>query len=253
VRTPGLLADFESPSLCSRSDGAGPAYELKFLLEEERGCEVEAWAQRRLALDPHGDPALGGAYLTTSLYFDTPELDVFHGSPWYRRRKFRVRRYGSMSRAYLECKAKWGDRVHKRRTVIPMEEIEMLAQPTAPLDWAGNWFHHQLLARHLGPACRIAYQRTAYFGSCPEGPLRLTLDRRVLGITTEEWGLNPVESGLSMLTGQVILELKFRSALPGPFKELVHGMRLAPCAVSKYRRCRAACGLPAIGQDGVKD
>ncbi len=61
--TPPLTAaGFESPSLSARGGGAGPAYELKFLLDEERGRAVEAWARRRLALDPHGDPALGGAY-----------------------------------------------------------------------------------------------------------------------------------------------------------------------------------------------
>src|SRR5207302_7532649 len=120
---------FESPSLAVR--GGGAAYELKFLLDETRAQEVEAWARLRLALDPHGDPALGGAYRTTSLYFDTPELDVYHRSPSYRRRKFRVRRYGSAPLAFLERKAKWGDRVAKRRTSVPEEEWPRLRHAQA--------------------------------------------------------------------------------------------------------------------------
>jgi hypothetical protein len=233
-------AGFESPSLGWPGDGGGPAYELKFLLNLEQAREVEAWAQRRLALDPHGDPALGGAYGTTSLYCDTPELDVYHRSPTYRRRKFRVRRYGSAPWAFLERKARWGDRVAKRRTAIPDEELALLAHPMSAVTWPGHWFHRRLLRRRLLPACRIVYQRTAYAGTSYEGPLRLTLDRHILGSLTEEWSLAPPRRGLPLLSGQLILEFKFRLALPAPFKELVQALRLSPCAVSKYRLCREA-------------
>jgi hypothetical protein len=77
--------------------------------------------------------------------------------------------------------------------------------------------------------------------------LRLTLDRRVHGILTNEWSLAPFEGGLPLLTGQVILELKFHSALPALFKELVQDLRLSPHTVSKYRLCREAWGAsPAL-------
>ncbi len=236
---------FESPSLGAPGDGVGPAYELKFLLDEARAQEVEAWARRRLALDPHGDPALGGAYRTASLYFDTPELDVYYRSPSYKRRKFRVRRYGAAPEVFLERKSKSGDRVAKRRAAVPEEELPLLAHPLSLLTWPGHWFHRCLLRRRLRPACRIVYQRTAYVGSCPEGPLRLTLDRRVRGLLTDDWGLGPFEGGLPLLAGRVILELKFRSALPAPFKEVVRDMGLSPSAVSKYRLCREAWGVPS--------
>jgi hypothetical protein len=232
---------FESPSL-GRPAGEAPAYELKFLLDEGPARDVEAWAGRRLALDPHGEPELGGAYRTTSLYCDTPELDVYHRTPSYRRRKFRVRRYGEAPWAFLERKSRWGDRVTKRRSAVPTEELAHLAHPMSLVDWAGHWFHTRLLARRLGPACQVAYQRTAYVGACPEGPLRLTLDRRVCGVLAGAWAVAPFEGGLPLLPGRVILELKFRSALPAPFKELVRLLRLAPTAVSKYRLCREAWG-----------
>src|SRR6516164_4946790 len=148
------------------------AFELKFLLDEARAQEVESWARVRLALDPHGDPALGGAYLTTSLYFDTPELDVYHRSRGYKRRKFRVRRYGAAPWAFLERKSKWGDRVEKRRAAVPGEELALLANPMSVVTWPGHWFHRRLVARRLGPACRVSYHRTAYVGACAEGPLR---------------------------------------------------------------------------------
>lgn len=241
---PGRVEGFESPSLGSPGGGGGPAFELKFLLDEEGAQPVEAWARQRLALDPHGDPALGGAYRTTSLYFDTPELDVYHRSPSYKRRKFRVRRYGAAPWTFLERKSKRGDRVEKRRTQVSDEELVLLTHPMSVVTWPGHWFHRRLLMRRLLPACHIIYQRTAWVGSSPEGPLRLTLDRRVHGILTSDWNLAPFEGGLPLLTGQVILEFKFRSALPALFKELVQDMRLSPRSVSKYRLCREAWGVP---------
>ena len=244
--TPAVTTlDFASPSLRSPGDGGGKAYELKFLLDEGRAREVEDWARGRLALDPHGDAALGGAYRTISLYCDTPEMDVYRRAPSFKRRKFRVRRYGSAPWAFLERKSKWGDRVAKRRVAVPEDEVTMLAPPMSLLTWPGHWFHRRLVARRLGPACRVSYQRTAYVGACPEGPLRLTLDRRVRGILTPEWNVAPFEGGLPLLTGQVILEFKFRDALPAPFKELVADLRLSPASVSKYRLCREAWGVPS--------
>ena len=245
------VAGCESPSLSAKNAGAGPAFELKFLLTETEARQIEAWARRRLTLDPHGDPALGGAYHTTSLYCDTPQLDVYHRAPSYKRRKFRVRRYGAAPWTFLERKSKWGDRVAKRRVAITDEELVHLTRPMSLVDWPGHWFHRSLFMRRLQPACLIAYQRLAYFGSCPESPLRLTLDRRVRGILCADWRVSPFDAGLPLLTEQVILELKFRNALPTPFMELVQQMRLTPDAVSKYRRCRDAWGVPPAHREAT--
>lgn len=241
--TPSETAvDFASPSLAGRK--ALPAYELKFLIPDAVASQIEEWARQRLALDPHGDPALGGAYRTISLYCDTPQLDVYHRSPFYKRSKFRVRRYDTAPNVFLERKSKWGDRVAKRRTAIAREELTDLSHPMPVLTWPGHWFHRRLQARRLGPACRVVYTRTAFVGAAAEGPLRLTLDRHVHGILTNDWNFDPVEGGLPLLTSQVILELKFRLALPGPFKELVQAFQLSPGTFSKYRRCREAWGVP---------
>ena len=236
--TPPLThAGFESPSLCSKDAGAGPAFELKFLIDESAARQVDAWARQRLALDPHGVPVLGGAYHTTSLYFDTPRLDVYHRMPSYRRRKYRIRRYGDADWTFLERKSKWGDRVEKRRTMLPDEELLLLAQPSTSLTWSGHWFQRRLHMRGLGPRCLIGYQRTAYVGTCLEDPVRLTFDRDIHGVLTDAWRVPSLENGRPLLADQVILELKFRNALPTAFKELIAEQRLCPRPVSKYRLC----------------
>jgi hypothetical protein len=240
----------ESPSLSAAGERVSPAFELKFFLDEARAGIVESWARSRLALDPHGDPALDGAYLTTSLCCDTLALDVYHRAPSYRRRKFRVRRYGTSSLVYLERKSKWGDRVAKERVPVPEEDLAYLAHRMSLVTWPGHWFHRGLLMRHLQPAGLVAYHRTAYVGQCPEGPLRLTLDRCLRGVLCGEWRPDPFEGG-RLLTRQVILELKFRTALPAPFKELVERQQLSPTPVSKYRLCRDAWGLPPAQREAA--
>lgn len=249
--SPETAAEFQSPSLTTAAH-ATPAFELKFLLDAVRAQDVEEWARRHLALDPHGDPALGGAYRTTTVYTDTAELDVYRRSPSFRRSKYRVRRYGSAADLFLERKSKSGDRVAKRRNPIPGDDLPCLTHPMSLVTWPGHWFHRRLLERRLGPACRIAYQRTAYAGSCPNGPLRLTLDRGIRGLLTESWDLDPFEGGLPLLTGQVILEFKFRTALPAAFKSLVQIFRLGPAVVSKYRLCREAWGATPLGAEAAR-
>jgi hypothetical protein len=244
--------DILSPSLVEPGEGEGPAFELKFLVEDAQAREVEAWASARIMLDPHGDPSLGGAYRTTTLYLDTPALDVFHRSPSFKRSKHRLRRYGSEPRVYLERKAKDGDRVRKQRNAIPDEELSLLAAPLSVTTWPGHWFHRRLLDRGLRPSALVVYHRTAYVGSGADGLFRLTLDRRLRGSRIGEWAVPAEEGGLPLLTGQVILELKFRLALPVLFKDLVQSMRLGPSLVSKYRSCVSAWGASAA-QRGAAD
>ena len=73
-----------SPGLY-RDEAETPAFEVKFLLTKAEAQEVERRLRGRLAPDPHADPALGGAYRVTSVYFDTPNFDVYRRSPGYRR------------------------------------------------------------------------------------------------------------------------------------------------------------------------
>src|SRR5262245_52440775 len=225
--------------------GSRQAFELKFLIDECQARQVEDWARQRLAPDPHGDSALGGAYLTTSIYCDTPTLCVFHAEPSYRRRKFRIRRYGSASWVFVERKSREDDRVSKRRTSLPLNEVPLLSESMALVSSQAYWFHRRLLRLDLGPACRVTYERTAFVAS--GGSPRLTLDRRIRGMLASDWNLAPAEPSVPLLNGRVILEFKFAAALPVIFKKLAADLRLTPVRVSKYRLCRAAWGT-AVGE-----
>src|SRR2546430_607072 len=78
--------------------------------------------------------------------------------------------------------------------------------------------------------CRISSRRTAFIGDdC--GPVRLTLDRHAACVPQLSWRVDALGDGLPLLPGQVVLELKYRDALPALFKRLLVEMCLNPGSV----------------------
>jgi hypothetical protein len=230
-RKPGI---YLSPAL-ARAFGGPPAFEMKFQLDPARAERVEHWARRHLSLDPFADPQQGDGYRVHTLYFDTPAGDLFRRVPGHARHKFRVRRYGSESVVYLERKTRVGDRVMKRRTRIDSAELGRLLEPVPDPTWAGHWYWRRLAFRKLRPASRLSYDRAAFVAAGANGSLRLTLDRRVQCSPADGLLLGELSAPRLALDGVVIVELKFRAAMPAPFKALLLEMELAPRSTSKYR------------------
>ena len=243
-QSPALLV---SPGLF-RDETETPAFEVKFLLTTAEALEVERRLRGRLAPDPFADPALGGAYRVSSVYFDTAEFDVFRRSDGYRRRKYRLRRYGGAPSAFLERKLKRQQQVRKRRVEVSLAELAVLAAEV-PADWPGAWFGKQIARRQLRPVCRVSYERIALVGAHPDGPIRVTFDRAARGAAASGHDLEHVADGRLLLGDEVITEFKFMGAMPAAFKEVIEGLRLNPRSVSKYRRCVEAVGL-AVGGVG---
>lgn len=241
--TPGSNPEL-TPSLLAPTK-AEAAYEVKFLVGQAQTETARAWAREHLRVDPYAEPALGDAYRIHSVYFDTDRLDVFNQAPSYKRRKYRLRRYGNEARIYAECKSKSGDRVSKRRTLLSPEELGRLWEPQADLATPAGWFHRRLLARQLRPRCVIGYERAAYVGAGPSGPVRLTLDRHIQCALSDGLDMSVLRPGIPLLADEVVLELKFRSAMPVLFKELIARMSLSPACISKYRLGMDAWGLAA--------
>jgi len=234
----------------SGESGAPLAYELKFLLPADVAGQVERWAvgEGGLSADRHGDSTRGGRYTTTTTYLDTAELDVFYRREGYARHRYRVRRYGDAGEVHLECKTKKGDLVRKQRTAVKCPELAQL-DGNSPQDWPGGWFARRAAELSLRPASMVTYQRAAFVGVCAEGPLRVTVDwdaRCRLCRDRDEWLPQRLEhaEGADVLGGRAIVELKYLTALPLPFKSLMRKLTLEPGGVSKYRIGREVLGLP---------
>ncbi len=231
-----------SPSLRPWILGDSPAFEMKFLLDEVQARAVESRIATRLSPDPHSDLSLGHAYRVSTIYCDTPAFDVFHRVGRHRRRKYRLRRYGSEPQVFLERKTKRGERVRKRRSTIDYAELPALSQFSTDPAWPGHWFHQQLLQPRLEPVCAVQYLRTAFVGSGDEGPLRLTFDRDLRTCLVKDWALPPISDGIPVLAGRVVCEFKFRGSLPALFKSVIQELALEPTGVSKYRHSFLAAG-----------
>jgi len=238
-----------SPGLAS-SPELGQAFELKFHLSPTTAEFIESWARQHLLPDMHGND---GAYSITSVYCDTPAFDVFHRNPGFRRNKFRLRRYGDSTSIFLERKRKKGECVLKTRVEIPDEQLPVLDIESPPPDWTGAWFIQRLRKRGLRPTVRVAYRRTAFMAMVGTSPVRLTLDRDVVGVATRDWDVLPVPNGQPLLPGNVLLELKFHVHMPVLFQELLPHLPSRPGRSSKYRLCVESCGLVKTGEPPCRE
>ena len=215
------------------------AKELKFALDTDTAAAVREWARTELIPDPHAADGVDG-YRTTSLYFDTKDLDVFFRRQSNGRAKFRIRRYNNEPVLFVERKLKRTGLVAKRRTEIALDEIDRVLD--ADLDWPGRWFARRLSHRQLRPVCQIEYRRTARLGMSSTGPLRLTIDRDIVATPISAVAFTS-HSGVEVLSGRQVLELKYRVHVPPLFKRLIEEFNLVPRAISKYRMGVAALGL----------
>jgi len=220
------------------------AREIKFLVEAARGPEVQAWMRANLAPDEFGSGPEHDQFETSSLYFETDQFDVFHRRGSYGKSKYRVRRYGGSPIMFLERKFRTDRVLIKRRTTAGLDEFARLEHQPDPA-WYGYWFHRRLAARQLKPLVQVSYVRTARLGISPYGKVRMTIDFDLRVLPLPDRAFLP-GTGLPLLEGHNIIELKYSTALPDVFKQLIDRFALETQGVSKYR---AGLGLLGLSPD----
>ncbi len=218
-------------------------YELKFYVGLSQAEALKSWVRERLTADPHGGGLHGDTYLVSSVYFDTQAFAVLARQGSYGRSKYRIRRYNHGDTVYLERKTRGRYRVFKRRTAVSLGALAQLAEPPPAAAWDGRWFHRRLLVRALQAVSRVDYERIARIGYSDYGPVRLTLDQQLLAWHTRGLGFEIAGAGTPLSTQQLILELKFGSAMPIVFKELIRDFSPHLEGISKYRLACCELGL----------
>jgi hypothetical protein len=215
------------------------ASEIKFVVSTELAARIGHWARTHLHPDPHGSGPFGDEYQTTSIYFDTGDLDVFHRRGSFGRSKYRIRRYGTAPVAFLERKMRQPNVLAKRRTLASLTALDRLATADLDVSWEGHWFHRRIVSRRLQPVCQVTYHRVARVLGHEGETIRLTLDSNLAAQPSKRTGFaHP--AGVPFMHDRVILELKFRGGLPAMFRRLVEEFRLNPEPASKYRMGLAA-------------
>ena len=217
------------------------ACEIKFLLDERLAPQILDWARANLRPDPHGSGPFNDAYTTSTIYFDTGDLDVFRRRDSFGRAKYRVRRYGSADVVFFERKLRKPGVLIKRRTVDSIDALSRLETGQVDAGWAGHWFQRRLLVRRLAPVCQVTYDRIARVIPTAEGVVRLTLDGNLRAASADA----PVfakDPGQTFLDGHAILELKYHARVPAVFRRLIEEFALQPKTASKYRLAIASLG-----------
>jgi hypothetical protein len=227
-----------SPSLGSPRG----AFETKFIVEHAIALAIQDWARQHLDADPHAGGEGDEGYHVNSVYLDTPNFDTYRRNPFYRRRKFRLRRYGNEATIWLELKRKRNGQVRKRRVSVAEADLpQRLSQPH-DREWDGAWFQRRLEKRQLRPVCQVTYRRFARIGTSATGPIRLTIDGDLLASDAANWQVPSAPlPGASLLNGRRIVEFKYLDAMPAMFRGLIQDLRLVPASFSKYRESVAAC------------
>ena len=225
----------------------GYTAEIKFLVTEATGLRIREWARGRLEADPHGTGPFGDEYRVSTLYLDTAARDVFHRRGSYGRSKFRVRRYGDEPRVFLERKLRTGSRLAKRRTDIPIETLHLLKTLEAG-EPDTRWFRQRVSIRQLAPVCRVSYLRTARLTDTPDGRVRMTLDYSLSASPADAFALEGAAPA-PLLSGHMILELKYRGTMPTVFRELADTFAITPGRASKYRVAADALGIAQLARE----
>lgn len=232
-----------------RGGPRGFSSELKFVVDSAVGERLREWARQRLAADPHGVGPFADSYRVSSVYFDTESRDVFHRRGSYGRSKYRIRRYDDNASVFLERKLRNGSRLAKRRTVIDLTMLPLIAGTTLNGDGTA-WFRRRVALRRLAPVCQVAYARVARMGDTTSGPARLTIDEGLHAFASGSFTFED-RPGIALLDGYAIVELKYGGTIPAVFREAVETFALTPRRWSKYRAAAAALGLVEALPAGV--
>ncbi len=234
--------------------------ELKYLIPFADYLAIAGILESRMAFDRFGDRL--GRYKITSLYFDSPGHHVYFETvnrlPI--RQKLRMRLYerpadsnlgaepntalsgGRLLRpVFFELKQKNNNRIHKRRTVMELQEASRFvqAQEAAAEDYASS--NLQVLreivhfsSRHaLMPRVIVEYERQAFEGIEDED-LRVTFDYR-LACRHDDLRLDSGAATVPFVDPNlVILEVKVRQSVPLWLARVLSEYRCEMRGVSKY-------------------
>jgi SPX domain protein involved in polyphosphate accumulation len=226
-------------------------YEYKYLLPDRLVPAVREAAQAACHVDRYAGP--DGTYLIRSLYFDTPELELYRANEreQHDRYKLRVRVYpGKESPAFLEVKRRVGDVIVKTRAIVPHASwAAVVAADAAALDALPAVARERAMPfvvrvhrHHAAPVLLVEYEREAYVSDI-DGYARLTFDRRIhvqpkatLDLEADPSAWRSVDHVVRTKTIEpvCVLELKFERRPPRWMVDFVRHLELERRSFSKY-------------------
>ena len=243
-----------------RSDRVPRRREFKYLLPRERLPELRTHLRAVCDPDPNAGP--DGTYTARSLYFDAPDLRLFHANEAEAPRRFkaRVRGYPDSpgSPVFVELKHRDGDVISKVRARLPADRLEAALSPGGGFDASPELgaFLFQMVRHDLRPVMLVQYRREAWM-SRVEDYARVSIDSRVETQATRRTSLDAargawrgIDHALMTWTpaSSCIVELKWADSAPRWILALVQSMGLLRASFSKY-----CYGMQSLAEDHFRD
>jgi len=233
-------------------------FEFKYVLDIETYEYVKRALRHFLELDPALTQRMDAAspkvnfYEVISLYYDSPRFfyywEKIDGAS--RRKKIRMRTYRRNGREFsgdifFEIKRKIDAVILKDRFILNGAELKTYN----PKDTHSRRVYEELLfeekVRVLTPKLLVTYSREPYIGKYNKN-VRITFDFGVRAKRTEN--LFDLDGGFTSVSGtKVIMEVKFKGALPFYIERVLKEYNLSRVPFSKYCLGVEACySLPLL-------
>ncbi|MSU55769.1 MAG: polyphosphate polymerase domain-containing protein [Candidatus Taylorbacteria bacterium] len=221
-------------------------HEFKYVLSRAEAEEIQLYLEHvGLRRD---SASVSEPYHVTSVYFDTPTLEDYYDklAGLKFRRKLRARVYqsdfsGEIEAVWLEIKEKHDMSVHKKRSALPVslwrqfldrDMVGLLKHEAVKTSAFLREFFFLYLMKGYRPMTVVKYRRTAYVSSFVF-PVRVTFDSDLQTCHWRDFAYNS-PAMLPIREGAVIMEIKFRDAMPWWFGEILRRFKLSRQAFSKY-------------------
>ncbi len=222
-------------------------HECKYFLPEDRVPALRALIRPFMRPDRFASRSPGYRYTLSSLYLDSPDLDLLRSTEEGHKNRFklRIRSYSddSAQPVFVEIKRRIDGIVRKARSALERDHLASVLGGGEGNEGFGalppNAAEFVHLVRELGarPTMHVRYEREAY-EAIGGAPVRVTLDRGLSRATARDWQprLGGGDYRRTPLPG-VILEVKFTDSSPPWVQDLVSRLELQRRSIPKYVLC----------------
>lgn len=245
--------------------------EFKYILDANQFKEIRGLLSKYVELDNFVGNTKHGFYEVLSLYYDSPRFysywEKIDGAK--KRRKIRLRTYradGVLSNnIFFEIKRKHNSVVLKDRFVLSENDYDNLIKRGDFFDSDSmndsnrsdilEEFHYLKGRRFLAPKILISYNREPYLGKFNKN-VRITFDYAIKAKQCKHL-LNDKNNFIDLSGAKVIMEIKFKGALPFYIENIIKAYNLNRVPYSKYCEGVEVCyNLPllhALGGNSQSD
>jgi len=236
-------------------------FECKYLVDQGTAATVRDMVRQYMRPDRYAADRRGHRYSISSLYLDSPGLDLFRATCEGQRNRYklRVRTYSDepSAKLFFEIKQRSNQVVLKSRCAVDRALASSVLTgdgSTDDLPESLARFRIRMLELSAQPVLRVRYLREAYESRTSE-PVRLTFDHDIQYSVTRSpdcslggkcWCRTPLDG--------IVVEIKFTDTCPLWVSRLIDRLQMMRESIPKYvcslddalSGARCACGLAPL-------